>query len=56
MFVFAHTQSANKVGDTVYPGHQLGYTDDSGLATNVHLHFELWRQGYNITHEEMLGK
>lgn len=56
MFVFAHTQSAHKVGDTVYPGHQLGYTDDSGLATNVHLHFELWRQGYNITHEEMLGK
>lgn len=56
MFVFAHTQSAHKVGDTVYPGHQLGYTDDSGLATNVHLHFELWRQGYNITHEEMLGR
>ena len=56
LFVFGHTQSPHKVWDTVYAGNQIGYTDDSGIATNVHLHFELWRQGYNITHDEMLGR
>lgn len=55
-FVFGHTVSPQKVGDTVIAGTQIGYTDKSGIAENIHLHFELWRDGYNITADEMLGK
>lgn len=56
MFVFGHTVSPHKVWDRIEAGNQIGYTDKSGIATNVHLHFELWRDGYNITHDEMLGR
>lgn len=55
MFVFAHTESPHKVGDKIVAGQQIGYTNESGISTNIHLHFELWRDGYNITHEEMIG-
>ena len=55
-FVFAHTNSPHKVGDKIPAGAQIGYSDDSWLATGIHVHFELWRDGYNITHHEMIGQ
>lgn len=56
LFVFGHTESPHKVGDKIPAGSQIGYSDKSGIAQNVHVHFELWRDGYNITADEMLGK
>ena len=56
LFVFWHTESPHKVWDIIPAGVQIGYTDKSWLAQNVHLHFELWRDGYNITHHEMIGQ
>lgn len=55
-FVFAHTETSLKVGQKVPQGEQIGITNLSGLSTGMHVHFELWRDGYNITHEEMLGR
>lgn len=54
MFVFGHTESPHKIWDIIQAWTQIGYTDKSWIAENIHLHFELWRSGYNITHEEML--
>jgi len=56
MFVFGHTNSPHKVGDSILAWTQIGYTDVSWVSENVHLHFELWRQWYNITHDEMLWR
>lgn len=56
MFVFGHTVSPHKVGEKILAGTQIGYSDNSWLSTNVHLHFELWRDGYNITADEMFGR
>lgn len=55
MFVFWHTESPHKVWERILAGTQIWFTDKSWIAENVHLHFELWRDGYNITHDEMLG-
>lgn len=56
MFVFWHTNSPQKVGDIIPAWTQIWYSDKSGVAENIHLHFELWRDGYNITSDEMLWK
>lgn len=56
LFVFGHTTSSHKVWEKITAGVQIWYTNLSGISQNYHVHFELWRDGYNITSDELFGK
>lgn len=53
-FVFWHTETGFKVWDKVKAWTHIGNTDKSWTSENFHLHFELWKNDYNISYKEML--
>ena len=47
--VYGHcSRIAVSQGDRVAAGQVVAYMGDTGQATGVHLHFEVWRQGEPI--------
>lgn len=52
-FVFGHTETLLKKWDRVYPGDQIGRVDKSWITQNYHLHFEVWKNDYNISYKVM---
>lgn len=55
-FVFAHIESNLKVGERINWGIEIWKTNISWISQNYHLHFELWKNDYNISYKEMLGE
>lgn len=53
-FVFGHTETWLKVWDRVKPGDHIWNTNKSWMSENFHLHFELWKNDYNVSYKEML--
>ena len=47
-YVFAHTKSNLKEWIKVYPWDVLWKTNLSGVSQNYHLHFEVWKDWYNV--------
>jgi len=47
-YVFAHTKSKLKEGARVYPWDIIGKTNISWVSQNYHLHFEVWKNWYNV--------
>lgn len=48
-YLYGHTDSELKVGDTVYPKDFIWATDKSWVTTNYHLHFEMWDWENNVS-------
>lgn len=53
-FVFGHTKSTLKKWDRINSSDIIGEVNISGITENYHLHFELWKNDYNISYMEML--
>ena len=53
-YVFWHTKSGLKKGDRVESGKEIWVTSISWKSTWCHLHFELWKYGYNISYKHLL--
>lgn len=53
-YVFWHTKSELKKWDKVEAGSEIWVTNKSWKSTWYHLHFELWKYGYNISYKHLL--
>lgn len=53
-YVFWHTKSELKKWEKVLAGQEIGITNKSWKSTWYHLHFELWKYGYNISYKHLL--
>ena len=48
-YLFAHVTTWLKRGDNVWPWDRIWEVDKSWLSQNYHLHYEIWKNDYNIS-------
>lgn len=53
-FIYWHSKPIDKIWDLIKPLDVIWEVDKSWMSDNYHLHFELWKNDYNVSYKEML--